>query len=132
VRRALAPALALGFVLASRPARAADGDDWLGADKVQHFAASAGIAAGGYALGAALWDDRARPLVLGAGLGIAAGVGKEALDLVGPGTASWRDLAWDGMGVVLGVALAWSVDVLVRGVSERRPSLASSPLRFTF
>lgn len=132
MRRALAAFVACSVLAAAAPARAREPDPWFGPDKALHFGASAAISASGYGIGTALWPDRTRPLVLGAGLGAAAGVGKEVLDLAGFGEPSWRDLAWDGIGVVVGLALAWSIDLLVRGVSADHPAIgaASSAVRF--
>lgn len=120
---ALALGLALGIVLAGAQARAADDDPWVGQDKTLHFAVSAGIAAGGYAAGVVLFDDRGAALLLGAGVAAAAGIAKETADLAGLGDPSWKDLAWDGMGLVTGLAVAWGVDLLIRGISTRHPAL---------
>lgn len=96
-----------------------------------HFAASAAVAAGGYGLGAAVFGDRARATLFGAGLGTAVGVGKEIVDATGRGTPSWKDLAWDGLGILTGVAFAWVVDVLVRG-ADVRAGAVSRPGVVTF
>lgn len=126
MRRALSiAALAITFLRAGN-ASAGDPDPWLGPDKAVHFVASAGISATAYAVGAALWPDRTRPLVLGAAVGAAAGAGKETLDLLGYGDPSWRDLAWDGLGVAFGLAAAWSLDLLLRGVSPEHPALGAT------
>jgi putative lipoprotein len=123
VRRATI-ALVLAATLSARPVRAADADPWLGQDKALHFAVSAGIAAGGYAAGAALFDGRGKALLFGGGLAAAAGIAKETADLAGLGDPSWRDLAWDGIGLVTGLAVAWGLDLLIRGVPEAGPALA--------
>ena len=68
-----------------------------------------------------MFDARGHALIAGAALAAAAGIGKETLDLAGFGDPSWKDLAWDGIGMVAGLAAAWSVDLLARGVSEQRP-----------
>ena len=118
----LATTALLAVVASSRPSSAAERvDPWFAADKGYHFAASATIAAGGYALGAVLFDARGHALILGGGLALTAGIGKEVLDLTGFGDPSWKDLTWDGIGTVAGLALAWSVDLLVRGVSKEHP-----------
>jgi len=115
-------AVALGAAVAlPASARAADPDPWLGKDKALHFGASSLIAAGGYTLGALVFDARGHALITGAALSAAAGIGKETLDLAGYGDPSWRDLTWDGIGLVAGLAAAWGVDLLVRGVSDRHP-----------
>jgi putative lipoprotein len=122
-RIAIAAATLVAVVASPERARAADPDPWLGRDKTLHFAASSTLAAGGYAIGAAVFDARAHALICGAALAAAAGIGKEALDLAGLGSPSWKDLAWDAVGIAAGLAVAWSVDLLARGVSEKRPLL---------
>jgi putative lipoprotein len=122
MRRALvvlAFAAALFFPAAAR----ADDDPWWGEDKALHFGASATLAAGGYALGASLFEARGHALLAGAGLAALAGIGKETLDLAGYGHPSWKDLAWDGIGLAFGLTLAFGIDLLVRGVSPATPLL---------
>jgi putative lipoprotein len=122
--RSIATAALLAVVAtSSRSARAADPDPWFGKDKALHFAASGTIAVGGYTLGAFVFDARGHALILGASLALTAGIAKEALDLTGFGDPSWRDLTWDVIGTVSGVAFAWAVDLLVRGVSDKHPLL---------
>ena len=124
MRRGLvAGVLAVSLLAAACPARA-DDDPWWGRDKALHFGVSAGLASGGYAVGAAVFDARWKALALGGGVSAAAGIGKEALDLTGFGDPSWKDLAWDAIGIVTGLALAWTVDALVRGVSTEHPAFA--------
>ena len=117
------------FVVVALPnrARAAepDPDPWLGPDKALHFAASGTLAIGGYALGAAIFDGQARPLLLGAALSVTAGVVKESLDLAGLGDPSWKDVTWNGLGTVTGLAVAWSVSLLVRSLSSRSDTAVS-------
>lgn len=116
-RPAVVVALVLtASVLSGGPARAADADPWLGPDKALHFSFSAGIAAGSYAAGIVLLGPRRDALLLGAAVTAAAGVGKEARDAAGYGDPSWKDLAWDGIGMIAGLALAVGIDLLVRGL----------------
>jgi putative lipoprotein len=122
-RLGLATAALLAVVATPHAARAADPDPWLGPDKVLHFGASAAIAVGGYALGAALFDARGHALLLGGALAFGAGIAKESLDLAGYGDPSWRDLTWDAIGTASGLAVAWTADLLIRGVSEKHPLL---------
>lgn len=130
--RRAACALAALAALSVHPARALAqqrSDPWWGPDKALHFGVSAGIAAGGYGLGALLWKDRQRRALAGATLALGAGAGKELWDLTGGGgSASWRDLVWDAAGAALGVGLALSVDFGVRGSASepRRATLALS------
>lgn len=114
-------------IVASSPNARADGDPdpWFGKDKALHFAASSAIAAGGYVVGAALFDARGHALIFGGAAAAAAGIGKEILDATGSGDPSWRDLAWDGLGTVTGLAIAWGLDLLVRGVSRKHPAFAA-------
>jgi putative lipoprotein len=119
-------------LFAAPPARADDPDPWFGKDKALHFAASATIAAGGYTIGAAVFDARRDALLLGGGLAALAGVGKEALDLAGYGDPSWKDLAWDGIGTIAGLALAWGLDLAIRGVSDRHPLFVAPQMRAAF
>ena len=121
-RSLVATALSVSLLAGARPARA---DDWWGRDKALHFGVSAGLAAGGYTVGAAAFDARWKALALGGGVSAAAGIGKEALDLTGYGDPSWKDLTWDAIGIVTGLALAWTVDALVRGVSSEHPAFGA-------
>ena len=133
-RAPLAALLAVALLWA--PRARADEDPWWGEDKALHFGASATIAAGGYALGAAVFEARGHALLVGAGAAAVAGIGKEALDLAGLGDPSWKDLAWDGIGTVAGLAIAFGLDLLVRGVSSEHPALSaprtSGSLRVVF
>lgn len=137
----MAAVLAVAIFASPATARAADPDPWLGKDKTLHFAASSTIAAGSYAVGALVFDARGSALLFGSAIAAAAGIGKETLDLVGSGDPSWRDLTWDGIGIVAGLTAAWAVDLLVRGVSKRHPLIfapviepqaAGASLRFLF
>ena len=111
------------LVLASSPAAAADPDPdpWLSTDKTLHFGVSAGIAAASYAASAAVFDARGHALLVAGGVTLAAGAGKEVLDLAGFGTPSWKDFVADVAGMIVGLAVAWSVDLVVRGVGDRHP-----------
>ena len=103
------------LLLLSGPARATEADPWFGRDKALHFGASAVIAAGGYALAATATETRPPRLLIGGGLALAAGLGKELLDAAGSGDASFRDLTWDVVGTVTGLGVAWLVDRLLFG-----------------
>ncbi len=97
------------------------GDDWLGVDKAKHFGVSAGLASGGYLAGALFLDARGHALLFGGAVAFGAGATKELLDLAGAGDPSWKDLAWDAIGTVAGLAFAWAVDLLSRGISTQHP-----------
>lgn len=106
--RPLAGALAL--LLMASSARASDPDPWFGADKALHFTAGAGLAVVGYGVAMPFSESRALRLGAGATLSLLAGLAKEGWDLAGHGTPSWRDLAWDAIGCVVGLAVALAVD----------------------
>ena len=91
----------------------ADDDPWLSGDKAAHFVASAGIAAGAYGAGTALFDERAHAAAFAASVALAAGLAKEGLDLAGSGQPSARDLVWDGLGTIAGIFIVWSLDGLL-------------------
>ena len=105
------------------PARAQDPDPdpWLGRDKALHFGASVILAGVGYGVAATQFDARGPRLLVGGGVALTAGAGKELLDMTGFGDASWRDFTWDVVGTAAGLVLAFGIDVLLRGVSARHP-----------
>lgn len=108
----------------------ADEDPWFGPDKAKHFGASATIAAAGYGVGIAVFDDRTSALALGGGLALTAGIGKEVYDATGAGDPSERDLVWDVAGTATGLGVAWLLDLLIRGSggSATRTSKTSASL----
>lgn len=122
MRTIVSTACAASLFFAAAPAAADDPDPWFSRDKGYHFAVSATIASGGYVAGAFLFDARGHALIFGAGLTAAAGIGKEILDATGYGDPSWKDLAWDGIGMVTGLAVAWAIDLAARGVSNEHPA----------
>ena len=85
-------------------------DRWFGRDKALHFGLGAAIAAGGYALGALVFDGRDRRLMIGFSLCTGAGAGKEIRDRRSGGDPSWRDFAWTTGGAAVGAGAAWLVD----------------------
>lgn len=124
MRHFLAGAILVASVFVGTDARAADDDPWFGDDKLLHYGVSAGIAGAGYVTGALLFGTRAHGLILGAGVTAIIGVSKEVRDAIGPGNPSWKDLAWDGLGMVTGLGIAWGLDLLIRGVSAEHPLFA--------
>ncbi len=109
----------------SARAQAADPDPWFGKDKALHFGISAGIASVLYAGAATQFDARYPPLLIAGGTTLAIGAGKELYDLSGHGDPSWRDFTWDVIGTVVGLGVAWGIDLLVRGVSDSHPLVGS-------
>ncbi len=120
----------LASLTAAHQARADESDPWFGRDKLLHFAASAGIAAGGYTAGAFAFDARYEALLLGGGLALAAGTAKELADLNGQGNASWRDFTWDLVGIVAGLGMSWGLDLALRGTDDAHPPLATRKQAF--
>jgi putative lipoprotein len=115
-------ALSLALLAVARPARA-ESDDWFGRDKWLHFGVSAGLAGGGYAASTLALEERWQRAAAGASLALTLGAAKELYDLSGAGDASWRDLSWDVAGTIVGVGLAWLLDL---AVSEDEPSATRS------
>jgi putative lipoprotein len=105
---------ALAVTTATRPACAAD-DPWWGPDKAAHLAVASAIGGGGYALGTAIWPERSRAILLGAGAALLAGAVKEGLDAAGLGDPSWKDFTWDAIGAACGVGIAITFDVGIHG-----------------
>jgi putative lipoprotein len=122
--RLLAPLLASALLTASTSTLAAppmaDADPWLSRDKALHFGACAGISGASYGLGSLVSQDIRLRVVFGAGAGIFAGAAKELLDLSGTGDPSWKDFAWDVLGTVVGVGIAVTIDLAVRGIGPVR------------
>jgi uncharacterized protein YfiM (DUF2279 family) len=114
-------AVVLAMIAAAAPARA---DEWLGADKALHFGATFALASGGYAAGAWLGESPETKWLAGAGLAVAAGVGKELYDLTGRGDASWKDLAWDGFGTAAGLLVALAAETLWNALAPPPASVA--------
>lgn len=116
------------LLLGSAEARASDPDPFWGRDKALHFGVSVGLSAGGYALGALVWDKPWQRALGGAAFSLAAGVAKELWDLSGHGDPSWKDLAWDCIGTGVGVSGALAVDVLVMPHSKSGPARTQAAL----
>ena len=105
--------LALGSAFCGGAALAQGTDSFLGKDKAEHFALSAGLAAAGYGGGALVFDSHEARLLTGAGFALTLGAAKEIDDLYGPGVASWADMAWNVIGTAAGLAAAYGIDRLV-------------------
>lgn len=89
----------IAFVLLTGGAPRRPADAWFGRDKMLHFAAGAVVQSVAYS--AFQRDARYAVAIQRASLvTLGVGVGKELYDWRHPSRheASWRDLAWDGMG----------------------------------
>ena len=80
-------------------------DRWFGEDKFKHFAFSYMITVGAFA-GARFITGQEESIMIGAGLGLAAGIAKELYDRRTNRSASMRDLLWDAAGVATGIIIA--------------------------
>ncbi len=103
--------LTLAFLLFTGGAPRRAGDAWLGRDKLLHFAVSAVVQGAAYS--AFRRDARYAVAAQRASLvTVAVGVGKELYDARHPArhTASWRDLAWDGIGGAAATVVAHQAD----------------------
>ncbi|MEI6739190.1 MAG: hypothetical protein WCK74_02670 [Gemmatimonadaceae bacterium] len=85
-------------------------DRWFAPDKAAHFMASATIHVAGYAALRTGHVPKAHATRTAAAAALLVGVGKELWDATGAGDPSWRDLAWDGLGVLAGVLLTRAAD----------------------
>ncbi len=124
MRHLLAPVAAAALLTTSTSSLAAppmaDPDPWLSRDKALHFTACAGIAGASYGLGSLVTEDIRLRVVFGAGAAIFVGASKELLDLSGTGDPSWKDFAWDMVGTVVGVGIAVTLDLAIRGIGPVR------------
>jgi putative lipoprotein len=109
----------------AEPAR----DPWWGPDKALHFGVSAGLGAGGYALSSLVFERAWQRALAGATLALSAGVAKELFDAAGDGNASFKDLAWDGLGTGVGAALLLDLSF---GSAGAEPARRQATLTLTF
>ncbi len=106
-------------------------DPWFARDKALHAAAGAAIGAGGYGVGALVFESSRARIGTGLGLALGAGAAKEWYDRGGRGTPSWRDFAWDGVGAAAGVGVAWMIDRVRHrhsSASTRRDGVRARPM----
>lgn len=105
--------VALGTLFCLGPGEAAgqdltiETDDWFGRDKMLHFGTSAAIAAGGTWVGTRLFESDAGAAGFGLVLSLGAGGLKEWSDSRGGGDPSWRDMAWNVAGAVVGAGVVY-------------------------
>lgn len=120
-RRPLRPAagtlLVCASLLAPCPslAQTTDGESWWGPDKALHLTAGFGLSVGGYAFGRFAFDDPYAAAGVGGGLSIGLAAGKEGVDALGLGTASWRDFVWSVVGTALGLGVSFTFDAALHG-----------------
>jgi len=122
LRASLAAACLGTVVLGSSLAQAQsapDPDPWWGTDKALHFAVAAGITGGSYAIATQVTRDIPGRAALAAVMGIGAGLGKEVIDSLGFGSASWKDLLWDVIGTGVALSVSISIDFGVRSAKGR-------------
>lgn len=112
------------FALVPRRAHA-DQDDFWGRDKALHFSFSVVLSAGAYTASSFFFDARYPRLLLGAGVSLGLGAGKELADLAGLGTPSWKDFAWDVIGTATGLLVAYGLDLAIFGVSGAHPAFSA-------
>ena len=88
-----------------------------------HFTSDAAIASATYVVASAHLPARGYALLVAGGTAMAAGFGKELLDLHTEGRFGWREIAWDAFGTAAGLGLAWGLDLLIRGKDAQHPLL---------
>lgn len=101
----------------------ADDDPWFAHDKFLHASVSGTLANLSYAGATQLFDARGTALLAAAGFTIFVGAAKETLDYTGLGDPSWKDFTWDVIGTATGLAVAYTMDLFVRGTGPKRPPL---------
>lgn len=120
--------LAALLILLSATAYAQSDDPWLSPDKGLHFAVSAGIASAGYASAAIFTRDVHVKFAVGLALSLAAGTGKEMLDAFRAGSdSSYKDLAFDALGIATGLVISWLVDFLIEKFAPRPSVVGARP-----
>lgn len=126
MKRVLAVGALVAFGSIANDARA-DDDPWLGHDKFLHASVSGTLANLTYAGGTQLFDARGSALLAAAGVTLAIGAAKETIDLTGAGDPSWKDFTWDVIGTAAGLAIAYAMDLFVRGTEPARHPLFFAP-----
>jgi len=123
-------AMAMAFAVAATAlspraeAQQTDPDPWFGRDKALHFTVSTVIASTTYAIASTQFRARYPPLLIAGGLTLTIGAAKEGFDALGFGDPSWKDFTWDVIGTIVGLGLAWGIDLAVRGVNAQAPLFA--------
>lgn len=107
----LAPLAALLIVSLPTDAPKAPPDLWFGQDKAEHFVAGAGLAGLGFGVARALKCKTVPSLLIGGGLALFVGAGKELLwdKALHRGDPSWKDFTWDTLGAGVGLGVTYLV-----------------------
>lgn len=84
------------------------------------------MAGGAYGLSAPTGWPHTERLAAAAALSLSVGVAKELYDLSGRGDPEWRDLAWDALGTLTGLALSRGLEWIIEQALGRD---AGSPAR---
>jgi len=91
------------------PLRTAQAEDFLGEDKYFHAVGSMALAQTGFGVTLYLQegDSTGIPWAVGAASALIPGLIKEGIDSAMPNNHfSWQDLAWDGIGTIVGLTIA--------------------------
>jgi putative lipoprotein len=129
-------AFAIAVSLRAPTVAAAEPDPWLGPDKALHFAISAGLAGGGYAVSALVLDRPWQRAIAGSTFSLTLGAAKELYDLSGHGDPSWKDFTWDVAGTAVGIGIALLVDAALSSGKKNgdgsHAGVAVAPMRIVF
>lgn len=126
VRRACA-LFVFAFVFGLSQSAGAE-DRWFAPDKALHFGVSAGLSSAGYALSSLVLKERPGRIATGSLCALVPGAAKELFDAAGYGDPSWKDFAWDAGGTLVGVSLAWLLDVALTPAKPEQPSAVAHGL----
>lgn len=102
-------AFAVVAALVAAPLRGASAEDFLGEDKYFHALGSMALSQTGFGLTLYFQegDGTGIPWAVGAATALVPGLIKEGVDAATPGNHfSWQDLAWDGIGTVVGLTIS--------------------------
>jgi len=102
-------AFTVAAALLAAPLRPASAEDFLSEDKYFHALGSMALSQTGFGLTLYFQEgkDTGIPWAVGAATALVPGLIKEGVDAVLPGGHfSWQDLAWDGIGTVVGLTIA--------------------------
>ena len=97
------------IILLLAPLRTAQAEDFLGEDKYFHAVGSMALAQTGFGVTLFLQerDSTGIPWAVGAASALVPGLIKEGIDAATRNNHfSWQDLAWDGIGTVVGLTIA--------------------------